>query len=102
MKVINKLMEKVGEDKVLHFLVGIVIAVAFAAFAVIVKMNPGDSFNLLVAGVEGGIVGILVGVGKECWDYLEGEEFDAKDASFTGVGAIVGFLIILFMWIGLY
>ena len=72
---ITKIVEMAGADKVMHFL-----ACMTAAMAACVATGSA------VAGTAA----VGVGVGKEIYDRLTGEEFDWRDVAADAAGAVAG------------
>ncbi len=89
MKKLYELVEqKLGMDKVAHFLgialVAVVVSLLFA------KVDAGDSPWVYAA--EGAFAGVLVAIGKEVFDFCNGRVFDVKDILAGVVGAAVSFI----------
>lgn len=76
---IAKIVDKVGTDKVMH-------AEMCAFIASVVTAYTHDM-------VIGAFVAIVVGVLKELYDKLAGEEFDWKDLAADAVGAVFGAVV---------
>lgn len=77
-------MDKIGLDKVLHFVACfIIVAVAFLFLGAI----PGNGF--WAARLEALCIGVAVGVGKELYDKKHGGEFDLQDLAADGVGCLL-------------
>lgn len=64
-------------DKKLHLLAGLAIAIIF-----------GWQYPLI-----GLLAGIIAGIAKEVYDYLDYGLFDKKDMLFTWLGATIGALV---------
>lgn len=78
-------MSNIGLDKVLHFAVGMVIAIV-AMMGVYYFSN-----NRLASQLAGFVVAMAVGVGKELYDRKR-TGFDLYDLLADALGAIVGIL----------
>ena len=79
---IVSLISKVPYDKLLHFIVGLIVA----AFFVI---------SLKLAGWEALLVAVAVGALKELFDWLTTEKVEWWDA----VATVIGGLVILIFWL---
>lgn len=75
------------KDKVLHFVVSMIIAIVAA---VIVKVCGGDKFEVLAAGW---FAGFAAGVAKEIYDEYKYKGADEKDWAADLIGTTVGTLI---------
>lgn len=74
----------IGSDKYLHFVIGLVIAVAACK-----GLRSIDAWLMLSL-----VPAFFVMAGKESVDYyLRGEQFDWKDVAAGMVGAVVGVII---------
>jgi len=71
------------QDKRLHFIAGVVIAILFGI------VHPAIGFS----------AALLAGVLKECYDYFDYGSYDEKDMLFTWAGGLAGSLISLFVQI---
>ena len=76
---IAKIVDKFGADKVMH-------AEMCAFIAAVATAYTHDM-------VIGAFVAIVVGVLKELYDKLAGEEFDWKDLTADAVGAVFGAVV---------
>jgi hypothetical protein len=63
-------------DKLLHFLVGIIIGMA-------VTLCTGNLLIGIAAALAGGLI-------KELWDFTSGEPFDFWDVFWTLIGGLAG------------
>lgn len=76
----------IGSDKYLHFVIGLVIAVAACK-----GLRSIDAWLMLSL-----VPAFFVMAGKECVDYyLRGEKFDFKDIAAGVAGAVVGVILCL-------
>lgn len=83
-------MDRIGLDKVLHFAVGMVIAIV-AMMGVYYLTN-----DRLASQLAGFLVAMAVGVGKELYDRKR-TGFDWQDLLADGVGAVVGVMMGFFI-----
>lgn len=65
------------QDKKLHLICGLAIAIVF-----------GWQYPLI-----GLLAGVIAGIGKEVYDYFDYGLFDKKDMLFTWLGATIGALV---------
>lgn len=86
-----KLLSKISIDKYAHLFASI-------AIAVIIVVVDTQLFNrsALVAGVIAAFTTIIIGIGKELFDFFRGGAFDLDDLKFDAVGTIIGSLVCLF------
>lgn len=85
---INKVVNKLGIDKVLHFLCGAVIAFVFNIIIIVQKaaMTTAEYFITTIIGV---IAAIVIGLVKEFID----TKFDIKDFLVTAFGGVFAYMI---------
>lgn len=90
---INKVVNKFGTDKVLHFLCGAVIAFVadIISFALVDVTETNKFFNIVFVGL---ILSIFTGFGKEFTD----DKFDIKDAVVTVFGGLFAVVIFIITW----
>lgn len=84
---LNDIVDKLGSDKVIHFLVEVLIVGTIA-----ILDKELFNRNVLIAAAIGASVGILVGVVKELIDFFSGKQFDLQDLKFDLYGVAVGLL----------
>ena len=89
MKSIRKFIEKVGIDKVAHFLACMLIV--FVVGLVFAKTTEGTS--PCANAFMGMFAAILFGIFKEVVDFLSGESFDPDDLIADTIGAVFGFIL---------
>ena len=89
MKLIDNFVSKVGNDKMLHFLVGNLIT-SCITFIVLIQENL-TSFETLLAVIPAAIITAFVAVIKEKLDYV----FNKKDFIATVLGIIPTVICIL-------
>lgn len=70
-----------AEDKKLHLLAGLAIAIIFGWHNPLIGLGAG----------------FLAGVAKEVYDYFDYGLFDKKDMLFTWLGADIGALVVYFI-----
>lgn len=81
--IVTKIVEKVGTDKVMHCLACMVVAMTVSVWTGYAAV--------------GAVAAVAVGIGKEVYDKLMGEDFDWKDVAADAVGAAAGaFLCLIF------
>lgn len=80
MKIVDKILSKIGVDKVLHFLVG--------ALATALASMKGESYMYATA-----IIVLVLSIGKEGLD----EKFDIKDI----IAGCIGCVVSIFFYYGL-
>lgn len=89
MKSIRKFIEKVGIDKVAHFLACVLVTLIVAIiFEKTTAGLPSVSYAFM-----GAFASIVAGVIKEAVDFLSGEEFDTHDLLADLIGAVFGFFL---------
>lgn len=77
-------MEKIGLDKVLHFVLSFALSAVLSLVACyFLPENP------VLCGVIGAVLTILVGVGKEVYDQRHRYGFDWRDILADVLGAVV-------------
>ncbi len=94
MRKLNEMIERVGMDRVAHF-IGI-LTVTFLTALVFAKVDPGYAAEVYAA--EGAIGGVLVAIAKEAADYFDSTDddaFDLIDLAAGVLGACLGFVL---MW----
>ena len=83
MKKILKWLSSIPKDKLLHFIVGILVgAGCMRVFSLFLSLLPTGVLSCLVLG--------LVGIGKEWYDTKHGGTVDYVDILYTIVGGLVG------------
>lgn len=87
MKKLNDLISKIGGDKVMHFLVGMVVVANFALLG-----GQADFNRVLMGGLIGVVVNVVLQLAKEWW--LD-DEVDYADVVYGGIGGFVELLICL-------
>lgn len=87
MKKILQFFASLGKDKVLHFMLSMIVALLVT---ILLKWVQNDDI-LAVCGGWG--VAFFVGLGKEIYDESEGGESDSADWLADMIGATVGTLI---------
>ncbi len=70
---------KIEQDKILHFIAGIVICIITA----LILKNP----------LYGLIASVVAGIAKEFWDYHSYGKLDFMDALATWIGGIAGYIV---------
>ena len=85
---INKVVNKLGIDKVLHFLCGAVIAFAFNII-IIVQEAAMTTAKYFITTIIGVIAAIVIGLVKEFID----TKFDIKDFLVTAFGGVFTYMI---------
>jgi len=84
----NNIINKIGVDKILHFLVGAVITFTINVLTIFQEgIINNVSIGLSVIGV---IVATIAAVLKEC---IIDEQIDKKDIIATVIGAIFAFIV---------
>ena len=89
MKSIRKFIEKVGMDKVAHFLACVLVTLVVA----IVFEKTTAGLSSLAYAFMGAFAAIVAGVIKEVADFLSGERFDMQDLIADATGAVAGFVL---------
>ena len=89
MKSIRKIIEKVGMDKVAHFLACVLVTLVVA----IVFEKTTAGLSSLAYAFMGAFAAIVAGVIKEAADLLSGERFDLHDLIADVIGAVTGFIL---------
>lgn len=84
---INKVVNKLGIDKVLHFLCGAVIAFVFNI--IIVQEAAMTTAKYFITTIIGVIAAIVIGLVKEFID----TKFDIKDFLVTAFGGVFAYMI---------
>lgn len=87
MNILDKFINKVGMDKLVHFVVVILIVLSIAVIDVNYFNRPA-----IVAAAIGAFAGAAVGVLKEILDFFLGKSFDLQDLKFDLYGCIAGFV----------
>ena len=87
-KIITKLIENVGIDKITHFFAGATIALSVTLILCFV----GSISNVILYSIIGTNVAVLCGVVKEICD----SEFNKEDFLATMFGGIIAIVISLF------
>ncbi len=93
MKILNDFYEKVGIDRVFHFIMGVLVC--FMTALVMAKVDPG--FTPVTYAGEGFCGAVFVGIVKESLDFFDStseDSFDLFDILATILGGIVGFLLL--------
>lgn len=87
----DNLINKLGVDKILHFVCGAVIAFAVNVLVIVQEpvMDIAGYFTMTVIGV---LISIIVGVMKEIID----SKFDIKDLVATGLGGVFAYAVFAF------
>lgn len=85
---INKVVNKLGIDKVLHFLCGAVIAFVFNII-IIVQEAAMTTTKYFITTIIGVIAAIVIGLVKEFID----TKFDIKDFLVTAFGGVFAYMI---------
>lgn len=80
---------KANTDKCLHFTVCVIIAVLFAKISML--FNNASFESVLIGGLSATLIGVI----KECIDFLKGEDFDVKDLLADVIGAAAGMILFL-------
>lgn len=83
----------VGTDKIVHFVVSMILTILFA---IAVKSVNTEVAGYL-CGIFGGIVTMCIGVGKEIWDKFHGTGFDLMDLVADLGGCVVAVIFSIFM-----
>lgn len=86
---INKVVNKLGIDKVLHFLCGAVIAFVFNIIIIIVQEAAMTTAKYFITTIIGVIAAIVIGLVKEFID----TKFDIKDFLVTAFGGVFTYMI---------
>ena len=89
MKSIRKFIEKVGMDKVGHFLACVLVTLVVA----IIFEKTTAGLPSLAYAFMGAFAAIVAGVIKEVADFLSGERFDMQDLIADATGAVAGFVL---------
>lgn len=89
MKSIRKFIEKVGMDKVAHFLACVLVTLVVA----IVFEKTTVGLSSFAYAFMGAFAAIVVGIIKEVVDFLSGERFDTHDLLADIIGAVAGFIL---------
>lgn len=87
-KIIKRLIEKVGIDKIAHFFAGATISLSVTLILCLV----GSISNVIPYSIIGTNVAVLCGVVKELCD----SEFDKEDFLATMFGGIIAIVVSLF------
>ncbi len=87
MSELNKLVETVGIDRLLHLMVCLACTIIVA----LVCHKVGETS--WVAAAVGSIVAVCVGVTKEMYDFFTDENFDTKDLLADICGAAIGLVV---------
>lgn len=86
----DKILTKIGLDKIAHMFIIAYIATILAM--IFDKIIPGhSSWTYAASGLFGGIV---VAILKEACDFFYGKWFDLKDILWGAIGGIIAFLSI--------
>ena len=88
MKIVDKLLSKIGTDKVLHFCTGSAIS-SFTALSILPAIQTCGS-SIVVAPLFGTIVSTIIGMIKEKLDTV----FDEKDLLATVLGSVPTYIAI--------
>lgn len=91
MKVLDDLITKVGNDKVLHFICGWLISLVISV-VIILEQLPLTNGDILSYGIIGPAVCIFIEVMKES---IFDDKFDKKDIIATVIGIACAYLTIL-------
>jgi len=70
---------KIEQDKILHFIAGIVVCIIVA----LIFRNP----------LYGLIASVLAGIAKEAWDHYDYGKIDFLDCLATWIGGIAGYIV---------
>lgn len=87
-------MKKIGEDKVLHFVVCILITAVVGLLVKGLATWYGYDIPNPPIGAVGAIVALIIGAGKEACDYVQKRELDFFDLIADAAGSAVGFLLV--------
>lgn len=82
LKAIREWLDKIPQDKLLHFIAGAMIVALFA----LIKPFAAYAWTM----------GIIAGIVKECYDWQRGGQFDALDVVATTAGAVTMQVFITF------
>lgn len=91
MKVLNDLIAKVGNDKVLHFVCGWLISLVINV-VIILEQLPLSNGEILGYALIGPAICIFLEFMKEC---ILDKEFDKKDIIATAIGIACAYLTII-------
>lgn len=91
MKLVDDLIKKIGNDKLLHFLVGFCISAVILLLYFLHYPETIGTYEQVYAYIISFIIVGFVGVVKEFFDY----PFDNKDILAAEIGAVVPVLVSL-------